>query len=131
LSPIGKEGTVCLVVPSLPKGDNVVISFNVSLESFREDCQHHGEARQPKASGKLSQVLGSPKDVVVDQKAKSGIYEIQCQTCPAIYYGQTRRSIEKRFKVQRANVSVLVISLVLYFSFSDCTQYINHVILPF
>jgi hypothetical protein len=30
-------------------------------------------------SGKLSQVLGSPKDVV-DERAKSGIYEIQCQT---------------------------------------------------
>jgi hypothetical protein len=43
----------------------------------------------PKASGKLSQVLGSPKDVV-DERAKSDIYEIQCQTCPAFYYGQTR-----------------------------------------
>jgi hypothetical protein len=30
----------------------------------------------PKASGKLSQVLRSPKDVV-DERAKSGIYEIQ------------------------------------------------------
>jgi hypothetical protein len=50
-----------------------------------------------KASGKLSQVLGSPKDVV-DERAKSGIYEIQCQTCPVVYYGQTRRSIDERFK---------------------------------
>jgi hypothetical protein len=41
-----------------------------------------------KASGKLSQVLGSPKD---------GIYEVQYQTYPAVYYGQTRRSIDARF----------------------------------
>jgi hypothetical protein len=49
------------------------------------------------ASGKLSQVLWSPKDVV-DKRAKSGIYEIQCQTYPTVYYGQTRRSIDERFK---------------------------------
>jgi hypothetical protein len=51
----------------------------------------------PKASGKFPQVLGSPKDVV-DDRAKSGIYEIQCQTCPAVYYRQTRRSSDERFK---------------------------------
>jgi hypothetical protein len=51
----------------------------------------------PKALGKLSQVLGSPKDVV-DERTKSGIYEIQCQTCPAVFYGQTKRSIDRRFK---------------------------------
>jgi hypothetical protein len=58
----------------------------------------------PKASGKLSQVLGSPKDVV-DEIRKSGIYEIQCQTCPAVYYGQTRRSIDERFKEHMSMVS--------------------------
>jgi hypothetical protein len=51
----------------------------------------------PKASEKHFQVLGSPKDVV-DERAKSGICDIQCQTCPAVYYGQTRRSIDERFK---------------------------------
>jgi hypothetical protein len=49
------------------------------------------------ASGKLSQVLGSRKDVV-DKRAKSGVYEIQCQTWPAVYYGQTRRSINGQRK---------------------------------
>jgi hypothetical protein len=42
----------------------------------------------PKTLGKLFQVLGSPKDVV-NERAKSGIYEIQSQTCFAVYYGQT------------------------------------------
>jgi hypothetical protein len=46
------------------------------------------------ASGKLSQVLGSPQDQdVVDEKAKSGVYEIQYKTCSVVYYEQTRRRI--------------------------------------
>jgi hypothetical protein len=49
-----------------------------------------------KAAGKLSQVLGSPKDVM-DKRAKSGIYKIQCQTSLTASYGQ-RRSIDERFK---------------------------------
>jgi hypothetical protein len=49
----------------------------------------------PKATGKLSQVLGSAKDAV-DDKAKS--YKIQCETCPALYIGQTKRHIQERFK---------------------------------
>jgi hypothetical protein len=57
-----------------------------------------------KASEKLSQVLGSPTDVL-DEIRKSGIYEIQCQTCPAVYYGQMRRSIEERFKEHISMVS--------------------------
>jgi hypothetical protein len=57
----------------------------------------HGIQMVPKASGKLFQVLGSFKDVV-DARAQSNIYEIQCQTCPAVYYGHTGRSIDERFK---------------------------------
>jgi hypothetical protein len=38
-----------------------------------------------------------PKDVV-NERAKSGIYETQCQTYPAIYYEQKRRSIDEQFK---------------------------------
>jgi hypothetical protein len=49
------------------------------------------------ALGLLSQVLGSPK-VAVDERTKSGIYEIQCQTCPVVYYGQKRRNIDEQFK---------------------------------
>jgi GIY-YIG catalytic domain len=55
----------------------------------------------PKASGKLSQVLGSAKDAV-DDKAKSGIYKIQCETCPALYIGQTNGNIQERFKEHTA-----------------------------
>jgi hypothetical protein len=88
LSPISKEVTTkragLTFCPGLPrKISNIMAKHDIKMV--------------PKASGKLSQVLRSPKDVV-DERAKSGIYEIQCQTCPAVYYGQTRRSIDKRFK---------------------------------
>jgi GIY-YIG catalytic domain len=55
----------------------------------------------PKASGKLSQVLGSAKGAV-DDKTKSGIYKIQCKTCPALYIGQTKRNIQERFNEHTA-----------------------------
>jgi hypothetical protein len=88
LSPISKEVTTKLAGltfhPGLPrKISNIMAKHDIQMV--------------PKASGKLTQVLRSRKDVV-DEKAKSGIYEIQCQACPAVYYGQTRRSIDERFK---------------------------------
>jgi hypothetical protein len=82
LSPISKEVT---------KRAGLTFHSGPSRKIF----QHHVKAPHPdgsKASGKLSQVLGSPKDLV-DERAKSGIYEIQCQTCPAGNYGQEHISI--------------------------------------
>jgi hypothetical protein len=84
LSPISKEVTT----------KRAGLTFHPGL--WKEDFQHvmvkHDIQMVPKASGKLSQALGSPKEIV-DERAKSGIYEIQCQTCSAVYYGQTRRRI--------------------------------------
>jgi hypothetical protein len=57
----------------------------------------------PMASRKISQVLGSPKNAV-DERARYGVYEIQCQTCPAVYYGQTKWSIGERFKEHLSRV---------------------------
>jgi hypothetical protein len=77
LSPISKEVTTKLAgltfYPGLSKKtSNIMAKYNIQMV--------------PKASGKLTQVLGSRKNVV-DEKAKYGIYEIQCQTCPAVYNG--------------------------------------------
>jgi hypothetical protein len=85
LSPISKEGTTKQAGLAFHPG----LSRNISNIMAKHDIQ-----MVPKASGK---VLGSPKDVV-DERAKPGIYEIQCQTCLTVYYGQTRRSIDERFK---------------------------------
>lgn len=48
-------------------------------------------------NNKLKNLLGSTKDKI-DNMMKSGIYTIKCGDCDKIYYGQTKRTIEKRFK---------------------------------
>lgn len=46
---------------------------------------------------KISNLLGSTKDKT-DPMNKSGIYSIKYGDCNRFYYGQTKRSIERRFK---------------------------------
>lgn len=46
---------------------------------------------------KLSNLLGSTKDKIPNIH-KSGIYCYTCSVCNKKYYGQTKRSIEVRFK---------------------------------
>jgi GIY-YIG catalytic domain len=47
--------------------------------------------------GKLKDVLGNPKDPV-EPHEKSGIYQINCDGCDAIYIGQTKRKVAVRFE---------------------------------
>lgn len=49
-----------------------------------------------KNNNKLGDLLGSTKDRK-DSLEKSGIYRIRCSGCDAVYIGQTRRPIKKRF----------------------------------
>jgi hypothetical protein len=81
LSPMNKESTTKLAGLKFHPG----LSRKIANTMAKHDIQVVF-----KAFGKDSQVLGSPKDVV-DEKAKSSIYEIKCQTCSVVYYGQTRR----------------------------------------
>jgi hypothetical protein len=54
------------------------LTFHPSLSrKIANIMAKHDIQMVPKGSKKLSKVLGSPK-VVVDEKAKPGIYEIQC-----------------------------------------------------
>lgn len=48
-------------------------------------------------------MLPSLKDKVPSTQ-KSGIYKIDCQDCSRIYIGQTKRSIETRFKEHLAHL---------------------------
>lgn len=50
-----------------------------------------------KNNNKLIDSLGSTKDKKHELK-QSGIYRIKCNECDAVYIGQTKRSVEKRFK---------------------------------
>jgi hypothetical protein len=75
MSPISKEGII--------KGTGLTFQLGFSRKianiMVKDDIQ------------KVLKASGKPKNVV-DESAK------QCQTCPAVYYGQTRRSIEESFK---------------------------------
>lgn len=46
---------------------------------------------------KLSNLLGSTKDKT-PKLNKSGIYTVTCGECKRVYYGQTKRSVEERYK---------------------------------
>ena len=46
---------------------------------------------------KLIDLLGSTKDKKEELK-HSGIYRIKCSECDAVYIGQTKRTVEQRFK---------------------------------
>ena len=52
---------------------------------------------------KLGNLLGNPKDKI-KTNGKSGIYEINCNHCDTKSIGQTRRSINLRFKEHVAHV---------------------------
>jgi len=50
-----------------------------------------------KSDRKLACLLGSAKDKTSELK-KSGVYTVKCGNCERVYYGQTKRSVEERFK---------------------------------
>jgi len=49
-----------------------------------------------KNPGKISDLLGNPKDKIKEEKLQSGIYKINCKDCPSSYIGQTRRNLKIR-----------------------------------
>ena len=49
-----------------------------------------------KSINSLRSLLGSPKDPI-EEKEKSGVYEIKCGDCEKSYIGQTKRNIKTRF----------------------------------
>lgn len=55
------------------------------------------------SENKLQQILGNPKDKISINE-RSGIYEISCKDCDKKYVGQTRRSIQTRFKEHMAHL---------------------------
>ena len=40
----------------------------------------------------------------IPQPNQSGVYEINCEDCEAVYIGQTGRSLEKRLKEHRNSI---------------------------
>lgn len=56
-----------------------------------------------KNNNKLSDLLGSTKDKRENLK-QSGIYRIKCSDCDKVYIGQTKRTVEARFKEHLASI---------------------------
>ena len=54
-------------------------------------------------SSQLKTRLGSTKDQIEDLKC-SGIYKISCSHCDKVYIGQTKRTLETRFKEHTAEI---------------------------
>lgn len=55
-------------------------------------------------NNQLKTLLGSTKDPV-DALGKSGVYKISCPHCDKIYIGQTKRTLDTRFKEHLAEVT--------------------------
>ncbi|XP_055590309.1 uncharacterized protein LOC129742433 [Uranotaenia lowii] len=60
----------------------------------------HGLKTAYKSGNTLKDRLVSLKDKI-PQDERSGIYEIPCESCPAVYIGQTRRKFKVRLKEHR------------------------------
>lgn len=54
-------------------------------------------------SNSIKNLLGNPKDSV-DSMEKAGIYKITCNNCDQIYVGQTKRSLNVRYKEHLAHI---------------------------
>jgi len=61
-----------------------------------------------KNPGKLSDLLGNPKDKVKDFKLKSGIYKMECLECGIPYIGQTKRNLKIRQSEHESRESSVV-----------------------
>lgn len=57
-----------------------------------------------KAKNKIKNILGNPK-TKLENTSKSGIYQIQCDSCEMKYVGQTKRNIKTRFKEHTSHIT--------------------------
>lgn len=62
--------------------------------------KHHGFHVVYKSNNTLKDLLCNLKDKI-PQEEKSGIYQIPCSNCPAVYIGQTRRKFKIRLREHR------------------------------
>ncbi|XP_053698740.1 uncharacterized protein LOC128745687 [Sabethes cyaneus] len=70
---------------------------------IRKVLKRHGFHVVHKSGNALQELLNNQKDKVPPDE-RSGIYEIPCQDCPAVYIGQTRRKFKIRLKEHRKAV---------------------------
>ncbi|XP_055633989.1 uncharacterized protein LOC129774296 [Toxorhynchites rutilus septentrionalis] len=85
------------------KGDIQRISFPFYpkvTNAIQGVLKQHGFQTAYKSAHTLKDLLCSLKDKIPPDE-KSGIYEIPCKSCPAVYIGQTRRKLKVRLREHR------------------------------
>ncbi|XP_053692075.1 uncharacterized protein LOC128740552 [Sabethes cyaneus] len=70
---------------------------------IRKILKRHGFHVVHKSGNTLQELLNNQKDKVPPEE-RSGIYEIPCKDCPAVYIGQTRRKFKTRLKEHKKAV---------------------------
>jgi len=76
----------------------VSMSFAPEITNkLKKSFNEHNMQIVYKSDRKLSNLLGSAKDKI-PKLQKSGIYTIKCGDCNRKYYGQTKRTIDERYK---------------------------------
>ncbi|XP_055589699.1 uncharacterized protein LOC129741910 [Uranotaenia lowii] len=84
--------------PEKEESQRVSLPFHPPLTNgIRKILSNHGLKVAYKSSNTLKDCLVSLKDKVPPEE-RSGIYEIPCEACPAVYIGQTRRKFKTRIK---------------------------------
>ncbi|XP_053692022.1 uncharacterized protein LOC128740504 [Sabethes cyaneus] len=77
--------------------------YPIITNSIKNILHQHGFATAFKSSCTLREMLCNLKDKIPLEE-QSGIYQIPCQDCPAIYIGQTRRKFKIRLREHRKAV---------------------------
>ena len=89
-----------LFAQSITKEEKQRVSMTFApkiTNKFNKIFSEHDLEMVYRSDNKLKNLLGSTKDKTPELQ-KSGIYAVQCSECDKTYYGQTKRSIEERFK---------------------------------
>jgi hypothetical protein len=83
---------------SIPFDNHISVKLRPQLRKFGLDLVFSSRHNQ------LKTLLGSTKDPV-NVLNKAGVYEIKCKHCDKVYVGQTKRTLDTRFKEHIAEVN--------------------------
>lgn len=88
-----------------PTLKHIAVNYNDETKKLRPILRKFGfELVFTSRNNQLQTLLGSTKDPI-DSLYKSGVYQITCDHCNKIYIGQTKRTLNTRFKEHVAEVT--------------------------
>ncbi|XP_062700128.1 uncharacterized protein LOC134284823 [Aedes albopictus] len=88
-----------------PTLKRITVNYNNDTKKLRPILRKFGfELVFTSKANQLQNLLGSTKDPL-DNLTKSGVYKVTCNHCDKIYIGQTKRTLNTRFKEHITEVS--------------------------